>query len=227
MNPDNEVTIVPSYPAPDFVALLELSEDLVGVAEELQVDIVDGQFVEATSWPFTEGDDAREELLRLGELPEEIELAMDCMVLDPSQYLDVFEQVGVGRVVIHFGSTDDYDSCLAHARDIGYRIGLAVLPSIRIGDVAPLIEDFDYVQVMGIDEVGAQGQPFAPGALDVIASIKTQWPEMEVSVDGAVNADTIPALVAAGATRLAPGSAIVKANDRAAAFKTLSALANQ
>ena len=227
MNPDNMITIVPSYPAPDFIALQELAEDLIGVTEEIQVDIVDGQFVEAISWPFVDSDDPVEELLRLAELPEEIELEMDCMVLDPLQYLEMFEQIGVARVVVHYGSTSEYDSCLQHARDTGYQIGLAVLPSVRLGDVAPFIEDFDYVQVMGIEVVGAQGQPFASEALNVIASIKTRWPEKEVSVDGAVNAETIPALVGAGATRLAPGSAIVKANDRAAAFQTLNALANQ
>lgn len=151
---------------------------------------------------------------------------MDCMVMNPEQYLDTFVSLGVSRVVIHNNSDADYEACLDHAIANDYIMGIGILPTVRLGSVARLIEAFDYVQVMGIYEVGLQGQGFAPETLDVIASIKTQWPEKEIAVDGAVNADTIPALIAAGATRLAPGSAIVRADSPAAAYESLIALVN-
>lgn len=223
----SSVTIVPSYPAPDFAELRALAEDIAPVADELQVDIVDGEFVAAASWPFVGGDDEPlQELVRLRELPSNISLELDCMVVAPELYLDTFMQLGVDRVIVHYGSTEAYEVCLQHRLDNDYPMGLAVLPTVDLAEVAPLIAAFDFVQVMGIREVGAQGQAFAPEALDIIAAIKTEWPDKEVAVDGAVNQETIRALVAAGATRLAPGSAIVRAVDRAGALTALQQLAN-
>ncbi len=230
MSPDNKnqkVVVVPSYPAPTFEDLADVAIDISSVSDELQVDIVDGEFVEAISWPFNQTDtDTVEELGRLMELPSGLSLELDCMVLDPVQYLDTFVRLGVARVIIHFGSTNYYEECLEHAANNDYLIGLALLPNTDFTEVAGLIEKFDYVQVMGIAEVGAQGQPFDERALDLIAIIRANFPDKDIAVDGAVNAQTIPALVAAGANRLAPGSAIVAAADRVEAYGTLSFLAN-
>jgi ribulose-phosphate 3-epimerase len=229
MSPDdqNQIVVVPSYPAPSFDDLADLANDLVEVTNELQVDIVDGEFAPALSWPFTETDsDVIEELGRLMELPRDLIIEMDCMVIEPVQYLDTFLNLGVSRVIIHYGSTNFYDECLEHARNNEYLIGIAILPSVNLDEVIDLIEKFDYVQIMGISEVGAQGQPFDERALDVIVALREVFPDKEIAVDGAVNAETIPVLVEAGATRLAPGSAIVKATYRAAAYENLLEIAN-
>jgi len=228
MNPaSSTVSVVPSYPAPDFVALKTLAEDIAGVCDELQVDIVDGTFVPAESWPFTESVPAVDALGRLNELPDSLALEVDCMVREPLQYLDTLAMLNVARVIVHHQSTDEYDACIAHAREHGYLIGLAVLPTVAMEEVRELILKFDYVQVMGIREVGKQGQAFAPEALTLIAALRAAFPAMEIAVDGAVNASTIPKLVAAGATRLAPGSAVVSEADRATALSALTVLARE
>lgn len=230
MNLDKQmlITIVPSFPAPTFEDLADVANDIASVADELQVDIVDGEFVSAQSWPFNQDDvEVVEELGRLMELPPGLALELDCMVLEPVQYLDTFVELGVSRVVIHFGSTNYYEECLEHAASHDYLIGLAVLPGTDIQEIANLIERFDYVQVMGIAEIGEQGQPFDVRSLDTIATIRSLFPDKEIAVDGAVNTETIPALVLAGATRLAPGSAIVNTVDRVTAYQTLYAIANR
>lgn len=226
MNQDNSITVVPSFPAPDFTSLAGLASDMRGTAMELQIDIVDGVFVPLTAWPFTEEEDVLATLRKIKNLPASLSYEIDCMVVEPEQYLDVFVELGIKRVIVHHTSTEHYDVCTHHAQQHGYTIGLAVLPHVAYGDVRQLIAQFDYVQVMGIARVGQQGQPFAPEALTLIRAIRDEFPEKEIAVDGAVNRSTIPQLVAAGATRLAPGSAIVKAEDRVAAYQTLLSLAN-
>jgi ribulose-phosphate 3-epimerase len=226
----SHITILPSLPASDFASLKDLAEKIAPVATEIQIDIVDGQFVPALSWPFTEmleeGNGFVETIAKVAELPSVLVREFDCMVSEPYQYLDALTALHPARVIIHHKSTIDYDVCVEHARTNNYKIGLAVLPSVALEEVAELIARFDYVQVMGIERVGSQGQPFAPQALTLIAELRATFPALEIAVDGAVNKETIPALIAAGANRLAPGSAIAKAADPAAAYLELVALSS-
>lgn len=215
-----EISLVPSYPAPSWDSLESALNDLANISPEFQVDIVDGEFVPAVSWPFS-GSCSFE---RLAQYADVFSFEIDCMVRSPRQYLDALADLCVSRVIIHHTSTDDYVSCIEHAREHDYKIGIAVLPTVSFEDVRDLIVQFDYVQVMGIREVGKQGQPFAPETVTLIKQIREVFPEKEIAVDGAVNKDTIPVLLAAGANRLAPGSAIVAAPDRASAYRDLCEL---
>ena len=67
---------------------------------------------------------------------------------------------------------------------------------------------FDFVQVMGIAEIGYQGEPFAEAALGRIRELRQAFPDLVMSVDGGVSSDTIVRLVEAGAQRFVSGSAI-------------------
>jgi ribulose-phosphate 3-epimerase len=147
------------------------------------------------------------------------------MVSEPLQYLDQLSAVGAKGVIIHYDSTADYMACATHALQHGYVLGLAVLPTVDIAVVQKLIHHFSYIQVMGIREVGAQGQVFAEESLSLIQSLRQMCPEMEIAVDGSVNESTIPRLIHAGANRLAPGSAVIAASDQAYAYRALQQLA--
>lgn len=217
------VTLLPSYPAPNWAELERMLKALHGEAAEFQIDIVDGQFVPHTSWPFTESD-IDEALQKLIPWQTEYVLEFDCMVMQPEQYLDRLVAAGAKRVIIHYGSTEAYTNIAAHSQTHGYTLGLAVTIDVPMEAIIELLPQVSYVQVMGIAKVGQQGQPFADEALERIAALKAYAPDVPVAVDGAVNATTIPALVAAGADRLAPGSALTKAVDPVAAYKQLHAL---
>lgn len=217
------ISVVPSLPARSFEELRKLADALRGTAPELQVDIVDGSFVAARSWPFTESE-PREALGDIQALIPDFSIEMDCMVMQPEQYLDTFSDLGIARVVIHVGSTEEYADCVAHARAHGYRIGIAFTNDVPESEYAPLIAQFDFVQVMGIREVGVQGQPFDERTLATIRAIRSAHPEHEIAVDGSVNADTMVALKDAGANRFAPGSAVARADDPCAAYLHLRAL---
>ena len=82
----------------------------------------------------------------------------------------------------------------------------------------------DFVQLMGIKEVGRQGQPFAEETFARVKKLRSVYPELEIAIDGGVNQETIPGLAEAGASRLAPGSAIAKQADPKAAYLDLKKL---
>jgi pentose-5-phosphate-3-epimerase len=84
----------------------------------------------------------------------------------------------------------------------------------------------DYIQLMGIHTIGAQGLPFDETVLEKIATLKAEFPQLPITVDGSVNAETIVRLKKAGADRFICGSAIVQQADPEAAHAALAALIN-
>lgn len=217
------VSLVPSLPAASFETLANLLRQLRGVVKAFQVDIVDGIFVPHTFWPFTEADPQRA-LASLAPFTTDFSLELDCMVREPLQYLDTIAALPAKRVIVHVGSTHDYGAIVAHAQTHHYRLGIAATADVPLAELTALIPQFDYVQLMGIAKVGSQGQPFDTRILPYARALRTTFPELEIAVDGAVNADTIPQLYAAGVNRFAPGSAIAKADDPVAAYRELAQL---
>lgn len=219
------ISVVPSLPAKSFQEIESLCQLLQGIAFEIQVDIVDGKYVPLTAWPFTEVDaDMHIELLKLKRFTNDFSIEMDCMVQNPEQYLDTFVEMGAKRVAIHVGSTSKYTEIIEHSRTHGYMLGFALTNDTSLDILLEYIEDVSYVQLMGIKEVGQQGQPFDTRTLARARELRMMFPELEIAVDGSVNMQTMPQLYAAGVTRFAPGSAIAKTPDPASSYKQLRAL---
>ncbi len=217
------VSIAPSLPAQSFTEIETLLKNLRGTATEVQIDIVDGVFVPFVSWPFTEND-IQGALQKLSLYAKEFALEVDCMCMEPLLYLQTFVDVGVKRVIVHAGTTELYNECIAHAKSNEYQIGLGILnstPRTFVEEYAPL---FDFVQVMGIAQIGAQGQPFDEKTFETIKQLRASYPLLEIAVDGAVNEVTVVKLKEAGANRFAPGSYISKSSDPSASYQHLAEL---
>ncbi len=220
-----EITVVPSYPAPTWLDLQQALKTLEGTCSEFQVDIVDGQFVPARSWPFNAGAQV-DSLFNLKTFGLDFDLEVDCMVSEPEQYLDLFIEVGFKRVVIHYGSTANLPAIIDKLHKKNVLVGLAFTNDVSLDEILLTSDTIDYFQVMGIKEVGKQGQSFDGRTLQTVQTLRQQFPNIDIAVDGSVNERTIEALKAAGANRLAPGSAIVKSDDPVAAYKHLLHLAS-
>ena len=101
---------------------------------------------------------------------------------------------------------------------------MALAADIELSVIEPHLDKIDFVQLMGIREVGRQGQPFAEETFARVKDLRTRYPELEIAVDGGVNEGNIPGLIEAGANRLAPGSAIAKQADPKAVYLALKKL---
>lgn len=220
------ISVVPSLPAQSFEELKKLADSLAGEANELQVDIVDGEFVPAISWPFTEPDPIAA-LQRLHELPASFSIGLDCMIMYPEKYLDSFLEAGIQRVIVHMRSTDKYEDIIAHAHAHGYTLGIALTNDVPLEELKPYIDKIDFVQIMGIKHVGSQGQPFDERVLITARVLREQYPDLVIAVDGSVNETTIVKLKEAGVNRFAPGSAIAKQIDPKSAYLKLVSLVSQ
>lgn len=218
-----KTVIVPSLPAASFTELENLVFALQGEIDEIQVDIVDGQFVAAKSWPFSEANPTAE-LHKLATLNKEVSIEMDCMVRSPEQYFDIFSELGIKKVVLHFGSTPDLRAAIDRLKEKNIAVGLAFTNDIPLGNIEPFIALIDYVQLMGIKVVGQQGQPFDERTLTTVKTLRVKHPNLTIAVDGSVNEVTIVALRDAGVNRFLPGSAVAKSQDPKSSLANLNLL---
>ena len=97
-------------------------------------------------------------------------------------------------------------------RDV-IEIGIGISPTMPVEQIFPLVNSADFVQVMGIDHEGVQGEEFDDRCLDHIKILREKFSDLIISVDGAVSFETAPALISAGANRLVIGSAIFNTDD--------------
>lgn len=220
-----KTTVLPSLPAKNFDEILSLCNAVRGVVPELQIDIADGKLDKAISWPYTEVDPMKE-LERLKDVTKIFSVELHCMIMEPDQHLDLFASLGIKRLIVHIGSTNAYKEIINHAHTHGYKVGLCFTNDVPYEDYERFICDIDFVQVMGIAIIGAQGLPFDERVYDTVAMLRKKHPDLEIAVDGGVNKETITRLHDAGANRFAPGSAIAKQPDPAEAYHQLLAMVN-
>jgi ribulose-phosphate 3-epimerase len=92
-------------------------------------------------------------------------------------------------------------------------IGVAINTATPAEKIFPLVNYVDFVQCMGIEKIGFQGQKFDERVLEQIKKLKEKFPDLIISADGGVNLATAPKLARVGANRLAAGSAIFNSTD--------------
>ncbi|MCU0660346.1 MAG: hypothetical protein MUD00_01905 [Candidatus Pacebacteria bacterium] len=190
-----------------------------GMVKVVQLDIMDGKFVKNTSWPYV-GDTGEFDRIEKEEqgMPawESIEYELDLMIMDADKEFEKFIKLGPKRIVFHVEAMPQVKEFLENL-DPYYRenieFGIAINTTTPISTIADTVRLVDFVQCMGIEKIGYQGQLFDERVLDQIRALREHFPGCILSVDGAVNEDTAPRLIAAGADRLVIGSVLWKSDD--------------
>lgn len=189
----------------------------------VQIDILDNTLVPFSSW-------ADPNVIKKLQTPARFELHL--MVEDVEKYLTMWSPIqNVARAIFHVEpflrapyKKEDASDLLGTAAFYGWDMGLAINPETPIDVLEPFLEKISVVLFLGVDP-GQSGQPFKPAVIEKIKAFKAAHPNGPgVAVDGGVNADTIPALKAAGADVLCMASAIFDAGDPKEAFEKLKSL---
>ncbi len=196
-------------------------KQVVGIAPTVQLDVVDGIFTPEYSWPYTpQGSEEFSAICSGSEalpLREEFNFEIDLMVVKSARDAGEWVSAGASRIVIHAESPDASIAlnALKASRQSAYPIvvGVALTSTASPRALTPFEGLFDYVQVMGIAEIGRQGEPFDKHALTLIRELKATYPTLPIQIDGGVREDIIKELLGAGATRLVVGSAIFAHGD--------------
>ncbi|MCF7816126.1 MAG: hypothetical protein K9M10_00680 [Candidatus Pacebacteria bacterium] len=212
--------IIPAIIPKSQENLIQILSLVSSFTHSVQVDIVDGEFVPFVSWPYTEN----ASLSELALVIKDFDVEIDFMILGPELVVEEYLKAGVTSIVVHLESTKNLDKILALKEKYSFKLGLSIGNDTNLSILTEAIEVADYVQLMGIQHIGSQGQPFDIRVLDRIRELKSRYPTLPISIDGSVNMETASLLVQAGADRLVSGSAVLKAEDPQIAYKLLKSL---
>jgi ribulose-phosphate 3-epimerase len=224
---------------------LELENTLARVSRipgvrDVQIDVVDGKFAAPASWPYV--GDARSFLDMAaggGLLPHmnQLRFEVDLMTYAPEETIGAWIDAGVSRVTLHAESTQHLARTIEEFRvrfgqDKNFipdllSLGLAINSETPVALIEPYLNKIEYVQFMGIARIGKQGQPFDERVLARVKAFHAKYPEMPIQVDGAVTELTAPQLLAAGASRLVVGHALLEARDITQMFQKLTKLTEE
>ncbi len=222
--------IIPAVLPHDFKALDEGIARAVGLGPMVQIDIVDGHYAKPKSWPYKDGAQFDRISAQEEGLPhwEQLDFEFDLMVNEPDKVVLDYVRAGAARIVVHAGAPGA-GRALSALASLNEREGGAnvVMAGVALGvdehpdALLPLGDQFDYVQVMGIEHEGRQGEEMDPRIMTLIERLRRRYERLPIQVDGGVRLKHVRPLVAAGATRLVCGSAIFGADDPKAAYEAL------
>ena len=217
------VLLAPSILAADFARLGEqvIEADRAG-ANRIHVDIMDGHFVPNLSI----GPAVVQSLRPVTRLPLEVHL----MVEEPDRFLDSFAKAGADSLTVQVESTVHLHRTVQRIRQLGKRAGVALNPATPVSSLEEILPDVDLILVMTVNP-GFCGQDFIPTTESKIRKVRQMIdqhrPGCELEVDGGIEVQTAPIVVAAGARVLVAGSAIFRAKEGIAAAMTRLLAAGQ
>ena len=205
------IEIIPAIIPKNFEDLKEKISLVKNKTRFIQIDIMDGVFVPEKSWPFF--DPMWNTGIHL-EIPfyNECNFEFDLMVAKPEYNIQDFLDIGAKRIIIHAESTNKLQEIINSLKGKA-EIGLAFRLDTDIDKYDVFINQVNFVQFMGIEKIGFQGQGFDEKVIDKIINFRAQYKGVIISVDGGVNLENAHKLISAGVNRLVSGSSIFESDN--------------
>ena len=205
--------VVPSVLTKEPEELERKIRALEPLADVIQVDIMDGEFVPNVSV----GVGAVERV----KLRSRLEVHL--MVKYPIKYIQSFARIGAFRIIFHIESEDDPSDVIREIRQFNMEPGIALNPPTPVEKIMPFLGSISLVLVMGVNP-GFQGQKFIPEVLSKVQAIKKLRPDIIVEVDGGVNPETGPDIVNAGVDILNVGSYLFRQSSLGDNWETMQGI---
>jgi len=195
-----KIEVVPSILSADIARLGDQVREAVAAgADRIQVDVMDGHFVPN----LTFGPLVVEAVRKVTDLPIEAHL----MVERPELFIEAFAKSGASLIEVQVEATTSLYRTVVSIKELGAEAGVAINPATSVETLREIIPYVALVNVMTV-EPGFGGQKFIARSPEKIRRLRVIAPEVEIEVDGGIDAQTAPLVVKAGATVLVAGSAV-------------------
>jgi ribulose-phosphate 3-epimerase len=215
----SRVLLAPSILSADFSRLGDqVQEAEAGGADWIHVDVMDGRFVPN----ITMGPQIAAAVRRSTSLPVDVHL----MIEQPERHLEAFADAGVDVLTVHVETSPHLHRTVQRIRELGIKAGVTLNPATPLQMIEEILDDVDLVLIMSVNP-GVGGQRYIASSTRRIAWVRAALErrgrsEVLIEVDGGIDAERAPEVVAAGATVLVAGSAVY--NTRASVAENLSRL---
>ena len=210
------VKIAPSILSADFSRLGDDIRKVEKYVDMLHIDVMDGHFVPN----ITFGPPVVRSIRMLTKIPFDVHL----MVTEPDNFIDTFIDAGANYVTVHAETAVHLHRTISIIKKKGAKAGVALNPATPLAMIENVLGDLDMVLIMTVNP-GFGGQQFIKSMLPKIRRLKETIDkaklDVEIEVDGGINADTARQVIAAGADVVVAGSYIYESSDVVEAINNL------
>jgi ribulose-phosphate 3-epimerase len=158
------------------------------------------------------------------KLPMDLHL----MIEHPERFLEDFVHAATANglrkdqvsITVHQEVCKHLHRVIQQIKDLGVKAAVSINPATPLEMIRDVLDDVDMVLIMSVNP-GFGGQKFIEHAVQKIELLHEIMPELDVEVDGGINAETARKCVDAGANILVAGSYIFGSADRRKAIESL------
>ena len=212
--------ISPSLLSANFANLQEDIEMIKrSEADWLHMDIMDGVFVPNISFGFP----VLESVAKICQKP----LDVHYMIVKPERYISRTAALGAMMMNVHYEACTHLHRTVQEIHNAGMKAAVTLNPATPVSVLEDIIGDVEMVLLMSVNP-GFGGQKFIENTIKKVKRLRRMIDESGsktlIEIDGGVQGETAPRLVAAGADVLVSGSYVFKAKDPIETIRQLKQL---
>lgn len=202
--------IIPTILVKTFDEVKEKIKLVENYVDWVQLDIMDGIFVENKTWDNSNN---------LKDFKTRVKLEAHLMVDKPEKIIDNWLEV-VDRIIIHQESSENIQEIIEKVHKNKKEIGIALNPETHPTAIKQFLNDIDLILLMSV-QPGKGGQEFKDWILEKADFLRQKGFKGNIEIDGGINETNIGQALERGINLFCVGTYIYQNNNIEQAIKKL------